>query len=590
MFKKGMIRFRRKMAAVLAAAMLFSSYPLPAYAAGDQEGDSEYTVVEEGQDDGLVSGDEADAVSEDEAVSVSGGDADAASENETEAAEEDVASENETASGSKKDDTFVESEIPTVVTNNFELVGNAQGGSGLEATELYFSDFSSTTQDEEVPPEYVLFMPGGDFYGKDTYFFNGEWKSGCLDKSSEVVFNGFTIYDNYPVYVNPRTDSANKIIVKKNISENINISSASKNEVTAYAQFRDEGTLFEHTGIKFETTDYSEVSIVAKSSNDQKCNVYLKVGDGDVQEKAIPTAGTNVSSIITFEAIANKTCYLSADPGVCIYYVKVTPGWGNKTWDFSNEEEFKINEGIVSLNGLIVNATGGKFVKYDGVHHVEFHAGAKLYVPVYKNSVVRITGADSDQYLLSIKINGGERVKFAGEFTFECSEGNEKAGYVCIESCDSNQIRKIEIMDSHTVSFNALGQNVGTALFGDGLWFDDKAVAIAVEAAVNAAPEGKVFAGWSETEKGQAFDFNNEITDNKTFYAIYENASNGELLFSNINNLTSDGKLKYRFAAVNGFTIYDKTDSQNSIRIKSKKYGGCISQQCIGICMLYERL
>ena len=34
MFKKGMIRFRRKMAAVLAAAMLFSSYPVPAYAAG----------------------------------------------------------------------------------------------------------------------------------------------------------------------------------------------------------------------------------------------------------------------------------------------------------------------------------------------------------------------------------------------------------------------------------------------------------------------------------------------------------------------------------------------------------------------------
>ena len=174
MFKKRMIRFRRKMAAVLAAAMLFSSYPAPAYAAGDPEGYLEYTVVEEGQDDGLVSVDEADAVSEDEAVSVSGGDADAASENETEAAEEDVASENETASGSKKDDTFVESEIPTVVTDNFELVGNAQGGSGLEATELYFSDFSSTTEHNGGDKEYVLFKPGEEIPA-DTYFFNGEW-------------------------------------------------------------------------------------------------------------------------------------------------------------------------------------------------------------------------------------------------------------------------------------------------------------------------------------------------------------------------------------------------------------------------------
>ena len=106
--------------------------------------------------------------------------------------------------------------------------------------------------------------------------------------------------------------------------------------MTAYAQFKDKGTLFEHTGIKFETTDYSEVSIVAKSSNNQNCNVYLKVGDGDVQEKAIDTAGTDESSIITFEAIANKTCYLSADPGVCIYYVKVTPEV--KIWDFSKNE------------------------------------------------------------------------------------------------------------------------------------------------------------------------------------------------------------------------------------------------------------
>ena len=44
MFKKGMIRFRRKMAALLAAAMLVSSFPVPAQAAGNAEGASGYAA------------------------------------------------------------------------------------------------------------------------------------------------------------------------------------------------------------------------------------------------------------------------------------------------------------------------------------------------------------------------------------------------------------------------------------------------------------------------------------------------------------------------------------------------------------------
>ncbi len=566
------------MAAVLAAAMLFSSYPLPAYAAGDPEGDLEYTVVEEGQDDGLVSGDEADAVSEDEAVSVSGGDADAASENETEAAEEDVASENETASGSKKDDTFVESEIPTVVTDNFELVGNAQDGSGLEATELYFSDFSSTTDDRIVPPEYVLFQPGGDFDGKDSYFFNGVWNGYYLDCSSEVVFNGFTIYDDYPVYRG--ADSANKIIVKKNISETINISSASKNEVTAYAQFRDEGTRFEHTGIKFNTVEDSEVAVVAKGGSGSK--VYLKVEDPDTQKAVtlsenIPTAGTDKkSSVVLFKAAANKTCYISADPGVCLYFVKVMPRSTNKSWDFTKSGIFgsitdgKIEGTTAYIDGMIVDAREGG-LWYDS--EARFNTGAKLHLPVYDNSVVRISLEYDPNYFTKIKVNG-KKAEIVEEATFECVEGSERAGYITIESDENvknhiNRFLKIEIMDAHSVTFKASGETVGEAVFGDRLWLDERAVALAVEAAVAAAPEGKVFAGWSETENGEAFDFSAAITENKTFHAIYEDASRGtgELYFSDINNLTDEGKLKYRFASVNGFTIYDRSDSQNCIGI-----------------------
>ena len=205
MFKKGMIRFRRKMAAVLAAAMLFSSYPVPAYAAGGPDGALEYLVGEEGQTDGLVSADEADSVSEDGPDTVSADETDTVSEDEagtvsTDEVETVSEDEPDTVSG---DEAAVISagEILPVLTDDIELLGSVPEQNSEEPSELYFDEFS---------------YPNVCDSGQDTDEIEQNICTASYYINSPVCYNGFTIYDSIPTDDDP---GMNKIKIYQGTSE-----------------------------------------------------------------------------------------------------------------------------------------------------------------------------------------------------------------------------------------------------------------------------------------------------------------------------------------------------------------------------------
>lgn len=456
MFKKGMIRFRRKMAAVLAAAMLFSSYPVPAYAAGGPDGALEYLVGEEGQTDGLVSADEADSVSEDGPDTVSADETDTVSEDEagtvsTDEVETVSEDEPDTVSG---DEAAVISagEILPVLTDDTELLGSVPEQNSEEPSELYFDEFSypnvrDSVQDANEKKQNIC---------RVSYFIDGA-----------VNYNGFTIYDSIPIDYEPnKTDSMNKIKIYQGTSEEaVPVLPVSKNATDAYLRFND-ATPFEHTYISFQTAVCSDVVVVAKfdkhyfPESDPKADykVYLKDDDDIIREAVIPVSkdpDVYKPSTVVFKTEAGKTYKISADRGVAIYFVKVLPSEAWDYWDFwraPEEDEYgntlyedipnkkvylcgrisEISGATAYIYGLIFDTTTAESKINDPYKNGINLCDASVYVPVRENRFLKIK-ADKD----SIEVNGdcrkGNNSTLCNFDTFMSTDGgSDRPGYTKI--------------------------------------------------------------------------------------------------------------------------------------------------------------
>ncbi len=528
MFKVEMHKVRRSLVTVLSAALIISNISFPAYAAEE------------------VSGDEGVVAAVDETVA------------------DEAGGEGAVAEGAEED-----SEERTL-------------GDGAAPGELFISDIS----DDDL--KGLIAGPLGT--GKEKGI-----------TSASITVNGFTIYDEYEYDYNyddytpgnyPYTysDSQNKIKVRNHLDDyglekGIGVASASSAFADAYLRFG-EGTPFEKSYISFETSGKSGVAVVVKKafySYGDSGKIYLKKESEEARVQSLPGVALGYTldvpaAVILFDDLTAGTYYLSADEDVEIYYIKVMPKSTNKTWDFSKDDTFgtlygkKIENTIGYIDGMLVDATEGGLERNPGSLISTFYAGTKLYVPVFENTIVYIDAARVG----SIIVNGDAVSGYKNTFLNVSSE--EREGYLTIGTSSDIWISTVEIDDLSKVSFNVSGKTVKSAFVDDNLRVSEADLEEADAKAAAAAPEGKMFGWWSVAENGEEFDFDSLIPMDRTFYAVYIDADEGELLFDKITEVkifedenTGDRYLKKAATRINGFTIcdnYDYSDSQNKIKIQ----------------------